>query len=197
MEKAAVSAIVDAGNEVVFAKSGPLFLNVETVCSSCTWISCSWGRRRPRQAHSLRGQTRRCSWSRSVVVKSDNKPVIVDLVGCVVRVTASRCAQPLVIENSAVYVNASNGLVERCVVFVEGHVRVLRSHVDEVRMSVTPVGHIVWPWLVGHVAFLDNSGDVGHGGRTSCERCRGKRRRLAGAAFGGPVSSGREPQSQE
>ena len=53
--------------------------------------------------------------------------------------------------------------------------------------------HSIWPWLVEHASFLINRGEVGHDGKTPYERCKAKRGKLPGLAFGEKILWRRRP----
>ena len=87
-------------------------------------------------------------------------------------------------DSSTVHSSKSNGVIERCVQEVQGMVRTLRSAVEE-RLGVKlAVGHVVWPWLVEFTAWLLTRAEVGHDGRTTYERIKGKSAKLPWIEFG-------------
>eukprot|EP00974_Lingulodinium_polyedra_P088317 8562742-Lingulodinium_polyedra.AAC.1 len=55
------------------------------------------------------------------------------------------------------------------------------------------VRHAVLPWLIEYAAFLINRFEVGKDGKTSYERCKGKRAKTLGIEFGEAVLWRRKP----
>ena len=53
--------------------------------------------------------------------------------------------------------------------------------------------HSIWPWLVEYASFLINRCEVGHDGKTPYERCKAKRGKLPGLAFGEKYSVEKTP----
>lgn len=49
------------------------------------------------------------------------------------------------------------------------------------------------PWLIEYASFLLNRFEVGHDGKTSWERCKGKRAKTLGIEFGEAVLWRRKP----
>ena len=88
---------------------------------------------------------------------------------------------------SPAYASASDGVVERGVQTVQGQVRVLRSAVEEKWGVKLETAHSIWPWLVEYASFLISIGEVDHDGKTPYERCKAKRGKLLGLAFGAKV----------
>ena len=127
-----------------------------------------------------------------VIVKSDQEPAIMSLVDAVGK-QKSLGGGRWIVEASPVGSHASNGLVERAIQSVEGQVRVLKSAL-EARWGVKiPAASAIIPWLMEYAAHLLNRFEVGHDGKTSFERCTGKKARSAGIEFGEGVLWRRKP----
>jgi hypothetical protein len=129
-----------------------------------------------------------------ITIKTDNEEAVKALVSEIGRVRAGGGSQARMnVETSPAYSSASNGVVERGIQSVQGQLRVLRSALEEKLEVKIDSGHSIWPWLVEHAAFLLNRGEVGHDGRTSFERCKGKHGRMPGMEFGEKVLWRRRP----
>ena len=78
----------------------------------------------------------------------------------------------------------ATALIERGNLTVEGQIRVLKdANETRIRHKIT-TDHPVLSWLVEFAAVLVNRYEVGHDGKTPCERLRGKQSRLLGLEFG-------------
>ena len=129
----------------------------------------------------------------AMTVKSDNEPAMSALVTQIGKLRAANGGQRFSVEMSPAYSSASNGVVERGVQTVQGQVRVLRSAVEEKWRVKLETAHSIWPWLVEYASFLINRGEVGHDGKTPYERCKAKRGKLPGLAFGEKILWRRRP----
>jgi hypothetical protein len=87
----------------------------------------------------------------------------------------------------------SNGIVERGIQSIEQQVRVLKSALEERWKLKIPSKHAVVTWIVEYAAFLLNRFEVGRDGKTSYERCKGKKSKLLGIEFGEAVLWRRKP----
>ena len=114
-----------------------------------------------------------------LVIKHDQEPALVDLMKEVAR---KRIPAKTLNEESPVGSSASNGKIERGVQTVEGHIRVLKSALEE-RVGRVRGDHCVVSWLVEFAAVLVNRYEVGHDGKTNYERLRGKASKLLGLEF--------------
>ena len=129
-----------------------------------------------------------------ITIKTDNEEAVKALVSEIGRVRAGGGSQArMSVETSPAYSSASNGVVERGIQSVQGQLRVLRSALEEKLEVKIDSGHSIWPWLMEHAAFLLNRGEVGHDGRTSFERCKGKHGRMPGMESGEKVLWRRKP----
>ena len=91
------------------------------------------------------------------------------------------------IEHSNKYCSKSNGIVERAIRSVEEQRRTMRSAL-EARLGVKwDYDHAVWAWMAEYASYLLNRFEVGHDGKTSYERCKGKRAKVLGLEFGESV----------
>ena len=128
-----------------------------------------------------------------MTVKSDNEPAMSALVTQIGKLRAANGGQRFSVEMSPAYSSASNGVVERGVQTVQVQVRVLRSAVEEKWGVKLETVHSIGPWLVEYASFLINRGEVGHDGKTPYERCKAKRGKLPGLAFGEKILWRRRP----
>jgi hypothetical protein len=81
-----------------------------------------------------------------------------------------------IVEYSPVGSSGSNGVVERAVHTVEGRVRVLKMALEERLGSKVPATSNIVAFMADYAAYLVNRLEVGKNGKTSYERCRGRRR---------------------
>ena len=128
-----------------------------------------------------------------ITMKSDNEEAIKAVVSDVVRVRAAGGPGRVNVETSKTHSSASNGMVERGIRSVQGMIRVLRSALEDRIGTKIDGEHGIWPWLVEHVAFLLNRGEVGHDGKTAYERCKAKRGKMPGIELGEKVLWRRKP----
>ena len=77
-----------------------------------------------------------------------------------------------------------NGVIERAIQAVEGHIRTMKSQLDERYKVKIDIGHPIITWLCEYSTYLANRLEVGKDGKTSYERCRGKRAKVLGFEFG-------------
>ena len=116
-----------------------------------------------------------------LVLRSDQEPAIVDLLNDVSR---KRAPAKSFLEQSPVGESQSNGMIERRNWTVEGQIRVLKDVFETRNRNKITADHPVLSWLVEFAAVLVNRYEVGHDGKTPCERLRGKQSRLLGLEFG-------------
>ena len=128
-----------------------------------------------------------------VNVKSDGEPAIKTVVDNVCRVRASRGASRMCVENSPAYSHKSNGVIERGVQTIQGHLRVMRSALEARLGVVLATDHAIWAWMVEYVGYLICRGEVGRDGRTPYERSKGKRGKIPGVEFGEGIWWKRKP----
>jgi hypothetical protein len=127
------------------------------------------------------------------IVKCDQEEAIKSVVSDVGRLRAAGGGGRMIVEYSPVGASASNGVIERGIQSIEGQVRVLKDAL-EARWSVKlPVDHPVLSYLVEYAAVLLNRFEVGKDGRTSLERCKGKKAKTLGIEFGEAVHWRRKP----
>ena len=79
------------------------------------------------------------------------------------------------------------GIVERAIQSVTAQARVMLDALEAKWKLNIPYYHPVIGFLVEYSAFLPNIYEVGKDGRTSFERCKGKRARIVGIEFGESV----------
>lgn len=119
-----------------------------------------------------------------VVFKSDQEAAIGDLLN---EVCKKRIPANSFIEQSPVGASASNGVIERGNLTVEGQIRVLKDAFEARIGETVPSDHAALAWLVEFAAVLINRYEVGHDGKTPYERLRGKSSKLLGLEFGEKV----------
>ena len=122
-----------------------------------------------------------------LIAKSDQEPAITSLLDEVARHRAAGGGGEFIMERSPVASSASNGVVERAIQSVEGQTRVLKLALESRWNLQIPAKHPAVPWLVEYAAFLLNRFEVGHDGKTACERLKGKKTRTFGVEFGEAV----------
>ena len=89
-----------------------------------------------------------------------------------------------IMENSKKQDSQSNGIVERGIQSAEGMIRVMRSAIEERYGIVLNIDDAIWPWLIEYSSYVLNRQEVGKDGKTSYERCKGKRAKIEGFEFG-------------
>ena len=125
-----------------------------------------------------------------LTIKTDQEPAITDLVGAIVRI---RPNVETFHEQSPVGSSASNGVAERGVQTLEGQIRVLKDALENRWRLKIGEEHKVLAWLTEYAAVLLNRYEVGHDGKTSYERLRGKTSRMLGLEFGERILFRRQP----
>ena len=116
-----------------------------------------------------------------VIVKTDQEPSIQYFVKDLID---SRTQGQTVIEESPVKSSGSNGIVERGVQILEGQLRVmLLAFESRIGREVNAKEPIV-TFMPEYAAYLLNRREQGKDGKTSYERCRGKRATVLGIEFG-------------
>ena len=125
-----------------------------------------------------------------VIMKSGQEPAIMSIVEAVSRTRAIKGGGRCVVEASPKASSASNGVVERHIQTVEQQVQVMLE--DRWKMKI-PSKHAVMPWMVEYAGHLINRFEVGKDGKTSYERCKGKRAKTLGVVFGEAVHWRRKP----
>ena len=116
-----------------------------------------------------------------LTLKGDQEPAIQDLMNEVARI---RKPAATLIEESPVGESQSNGVIERGVQTAEGQIRVLKDALETRLSTKIPAQHNIIAWMVEFAAVLVNRYEVGHDGKTSYERLRGKSSKLLGLEFG-------------
>ena len=123
-----------------------------------------------------------------IIIKADQEPAVVALLEKVARSRVEKGnVGRTMIEHSNKYCSKSNGIVERAIRSVEEQMRTMRSAL-EARLGVKwDCDHAVWAWMAEYASYLLNRFEVGHDGKTSYERCKGKRAKVLGLEFGESV----------
>ena len=78
-------------------------------------------------------------------------------------------------EGSPKGASASNGIVERHIQTVEHQIVTMKEALGDRWKVKIPSKHPVMAWLVEYAAHLVNRFEVGKDGKTSYERCKGKK----------------------
>ena len=120
-----------------------------------------------------------------LILKSDQEPAIMSIVGEVSRIRAAQGGVGRTIEEvSPVGSSSSNGIVERAIQSIEEQVRVLASALENRWEREIPVKHAIWPWLTEYSGLLLNRCNVGSDGKTAYERNKGKAAHFSDHEFG-------------
>ena len=128
-----------------------------------------------------------------VTIKSDQEPAMKAIVSEVGRLRAAAGGGRMTVEMSPVGQSQSNGIAERAIQSVEGQARVMKNALED-RLGVRlPAKHPIMPWLFEWSALVLNRYEVGKDGRTSYERCKGKKAKTLGLEFGESVLWKRKP----
>jgi hypothetical protein len=128
-----------------------------------------------------------------LTVKSDQEEAIKGVVKDVGRLRAAAGGGRYVEEMSPVGASASNGVIERGIQSIEGQVRVLLDALESRWNVKIPVDHPILCYIIEYAAFVINRFEVGHDGKTSFERCKGKKAKTLGIEFGEAVHWKRKP----
>ena len=76
---------------------------------------------------------------------------------------------------------------------MEGIIRSIRSALEERISEKLNIGDAIWPWLIEYSGYLLNRMEVGKDGKTSYERNKGKKAKVAGVEFRETVLWKRRP----
>jgi hypothetical protein len=117
---------------------------------------------------------------RDVIMKSDQEPAIKALVN---DICMARTGAKTIVENSPVGSKGSNGIVERTVQMVEQYLRTMKSQLDTRYKVDVDIKHPIVTWMCEYSTFLLNRLEVAADGKTSYERCKGKRANVMGLEF--------------
>ena len=113
--------------------------------------------------------------SREIIIKTDQEPSIQYVVKDLVE---AREEGRTVVEESPVQGSKSNGIIERAVQGLEGHMRaVLLGFEERVGVKLDPREAVV-QFIPEYSAYLANRLEVGKDGKTAYERTKGKRGRF-------------------
>ena len=109
-----------------------------------------------------------------VILKSDNEPSIVQLLREALKALRVQGMKQGCEEHPPPYDPQANGGIEVGVKLVKGHLKTLRSSLeDRVRYKI-PVTHPLMTWLAPHSANMLTWFSRGKGGRTAYQRVRGR-----------------------
>ena len=109
-----------------------------------------------------------------VVLKSDNEPAIVKLLGEALRELRINGLEQCLEEHPPEYDPQANGSAEVGVKLLKGHFRTLRSCLENRIGFKIPVRHALITWMVRHAANLVTWCSKGHDGRTAYQRVKGR-----------------------
>lgn len=109
-----------------------------------------------------------------VIVKSDQEASIKALVEQIGRVRSTRGSGKWIVEHSPVGASQSNGIIERAVQSMQGQLRTLKLALEKRWGADIPTEHPIIAWAVEYGSLLLNRFEVGHDGKTSYERLKGK-----------------------
>ena len=108
-----------------------------------------------------------------VVLKSDNEPAIVKLLGEALREFRINGLEQCLEEHPPEYDPQSNGSAEVGATLLKGHFRTLRSCLENQVGFKIPVRHPLIAWMIRHAANLITWCSKGHDGRTAYQRVKG------------------------
>ena len=116
-----------------------------------------------------------------VIIKTDQEPSIQYFIKDLIN---SRPEGQTVIEESPVKSSGSNGIIERSVQGVEGHLRALLIAFEgRIGREINTLEPIV-TFMPEYAAYLLNRREIGKDGKTAYERCKGKKATVLGIEFG-------------
>ena len=116
-----------------------------------------------------------------VIVKIDQEPSIQYFVKDLIE---SRPQGQTVIEESPVKSSGSNGIVERGVQVLEGQLRVMLLAFESRMGREVSAKEPIVTFMPEYAAYLLNRREQGKDGKTSYERCKGKKAIVLGVEFG-------------
>ena len=102
---------------------------------------------------SIVDDVRYCGYSR-VILKSDNEPAIVALLGEALKGLRIEGLEQVAEEHPPPYDSQANGGIETGCRIVRGHLRTMQTCLESCISSKIPTTHPVMAWLVEHVANL-------------------------------------------
>ena len=122
--------------------------------------------------------------SQAIVVKTDQEPSIKAIVEDLVK---EREEGRTIVEESPVQSSGSNGIVERRVQSIEGHLRVMLLELESRVGGEVDAGEPIVTFMPEYAAYLLNRLEVGKDGKTVYERTKGKEGSVVGVEFGEKV----------
>ena len=127
------------------------------------------------------------SQSGDIIIKTDQEPAICFLVKDIVRERGDEKRCRTIVEQSPVASSGSNGLVERAVQSIEGHIRVMKLALGaRLGLKVDAEANVV-SFMAEHAAYLLNRLEVGKDGKTAYQRVKGKSATVLGIEYGEKV----------
>ena len=117
------------------------------------------------------------------IMRSDQEAVVMSIIEEVGKIRATRAGGRFVVE-SLVGSSQSTGVSEKGCPVCAGQVRALKLAMEKRWSIKIPRRHSIIPWVVEYSAFLLNTCEVGHDGKTAHERVKGKRGKPPGVEFG-------------
>jgi hypothetical protein len=126
--------------------------------------------------------------ARDVIIKTDQEPAVKCLVKDVLEMRGGSGEEGAggrtILEESPVGSHGSNGIVERAVQGIEGHIRVMKSALEgRIGRRISAERRIVI-FMADYAGYLVNRLEVGKDGKTAYERCKGKKAKVLGVEFG-------------
>ena len=118
---------------------------------------------------------------RDIIIKTDQEEAIMYLVD---DISKNRTGAKTISEEAPKKSSASNGVVERAVQTTEGHIRTMKSQLDERYMVKIAALYPVVVWMCDHACYLLTRLEVGRDGKTAYERMKGKKATVLGIEFG-------------
>ena len=108
---------------------------------------------------------------------------MIAVVNEIAKVRAKKGAGKTICENSPRYSSGSNGVVERAIGSAVAQMRVMRSALEDRLEILLGSRHAAWAWMAEYAGYLLNRQEVGHDGKTSYERSKGKKAKAFGIVF--------------
>ena len=110
-----------------------------------------------------------------IIVKTDQEPAIVLLMKDLLEERGDERSRRTILEEAPVKSKGSNGIVEREVQSIEGHLRTMKSAFEgRIGQEVEAERRVIY-FMAEYAAYLSNRLEVGKDGKTAYERSRGKK----------------------
>ncbi len=105
-----------------------------------------------------------------IIVKCDQEPSIIQIQKGIAEIRSHETVPEVTLVGSS----ASNGPVEHAIREVMGHIRTLKSNLEEELRVKVKQSDAIMTWMVNHAAMTITRYQIGRDGRTAYERVKGK-----------------------